>query len=182
MLNPEQVRAVMREAECLYAPQQVQAAMDRMACEIGRDFSEKNPVILCVMTGAVILTGHLLTRLSFPLEIDYIHATRYGKSTSGGQLSWLAEPATELKDRAVIIVDDILDEGVTLAEIKRYCEQAGASEVVCAVLVNKQHDRKNGLQAEYVGLEIEDRYIFGYGMDYKGYLRNVDGIYAVKDQ
>lgn len=181
MLTPDDVRKVFRDAECLYSATQVQSAMDSMASDIERDFSESNPVILSVMTGAIIVTGHLLTRLSFPLEIDYIHATRYAKGTSGGEIKWLAEPNTPLKGRAVIIVDDILDEGITLAEIKAYCEAAGASDVRCAVLVDKQHDRKQGLKADYVGLEIEDRYIFGYGMDYKGHLRNANGIYAVKD-
>lgn len=180
MLSPEETRKIFREAECLYSATQVQSAMDSMASEIERDFSEKNPIILSVMTGAIIVTGHLLTRLSFPLEIDYIHATRYRKDIIGGDITWLAEPKTSLKGRAVIIVDDILDEGITLSEIKKYCKNAGASEVACAVLVDKQHERKNGLKADYVGLEIEDRYIFGYGMDYKGHLRNAAGIYAVK--
>jgi len=181
MLSLDEVRKVFRDAECLYSGEQVQLALDSMASRIERDFSEKNPVILSVMTGAIIVAGHLLTRLSFPLEIDYIHATRYKKSVTGGDLKWLAEPVTSLDGRVVIIVDDILDEGVTLSEIKKYCEKAGASEVVCAVLVDKQHDRKMGIKADYIGLEIEDRYIFGYGMDYKGHLRNVGGIYAVKD-
>lgn len=180
MLSPEEVRKISREAECLYSTIQVQSALDSMASEIERDFSEKNPIILSVMTGAIIVVGHLLTRLSFPLEIDYIHATRYAKGTTGGKINWLAEPKTSLKDRAVIIVDDIMDEGITLSEILKYCKNAGVSEVACAVLVEKQHDRKNGLKADYVGLEIEDRYVFGYGMDYKGHLRNADGIYAVK--
>ena len=93
----------------------------------------------------------------------------------------MAKPTVDLKDRAVIVLDDILDEGLTLEEIVNYCKEAGASEVACAVLINKKHDRKKGgLEADYVGLEIEDRYIFGYGMDYKGFLRNADGIYAIK--
>lgn len=181
MLTPDEVRKIYHEAERLYSNEEVQAALDNMASEIERDFADKLPVVLPVMAGAVIITGHLMTRLSFPLEINYIHATRYANDTKGGDISWLAKPTVDLKGRAVIILDDILDEGVTMAEIVDYCKQEGAKEVACAVLINKQHDRKNGdLEADYVGLEIEDRYIFGYGMDYKGFLRNADGIYAVK--
>lgn len=181
MLSTDEVRKIYHEAEKLHSNEEVQAALDSMASDIERDFADKLPVVLPVMAGAVIITGHLMTRLSFPLEINYIHATRYANDTKGGDISWMAKPTVDLKGRAVIILDDILDEGLTLAEIVNYCKEAGASEVACAVLINKKHDRKNGeIEADYVGLEIEDRYIFGYGMDYKGFLRNADGIYAVK--
>ena len=181
MLSTDEVREIYHDAEKLYSNEEVQAALDNMASDIERDFADKLPVVLPVMAGAVIITGHLMTRLSFPLEINYIHATRYANDTKGGEISWLAKPTVDLKDRAIIILDDILDEGVTLAEIVDYCKKAGASEVACAVLIDKQHDRKKTeMRADYVGLEIEDRYIFGYGMDYKGFLRNADGIYAVK--
>lgn len=181
MLSPDEVRKIYHEADKLYSNQEVQSALDNMASDIERDFADKLPVVLPVMTGAVIVTGHLMTRLSFPLEINYIHATRYNDKTKGGDINWIAEPSVDLENRAVLIVDDILDEGITLAEIVEYCKKAGASEVASAVLIDKQHERKqDDFQADYVGLEIEDRYIFGYGMDYKGYLRNADGIYAVK--
>jgi hypoxanthine phosphoribosyltransferase len=181
MLSPDEIRKVYHEAERLYSNEEVQAALDVIASDIERDFAEKLPVILSVMTGAAIITGHLLTRLPFPLEINYIHVTRYADDVKGGEVNWLAEPSTNLNGRAVVIIDDILDEGITLAEIVDYCKKSGANEVASAVLINKNHDhKKNDLQANYVGLEIEDRYVFGYGMDYKGYLRNADGIYAVK--
>lgn len=181
MLSPDEVRKVYHEAEQLYSNEEVQTALDNISSDIERDFADKLPIVLPVMTGAVIITGHLMTRLSFPLEINYIHATRYNDDIKGGEINWVAEPSLDLKGRAVLIVDDILDEGITLAEIVNYCKQAGANEVACAVLIDKKHDRKqDNFQADYVGLEIEDRYIFGYGMDYKGYLRNADGIYAVK--
>lgn len=181
MLTPDEVRKIYHEAERLYSNEEVQSALDIMASDIERDFADKLPVVLPVMAGAIIITGHLMTRLSFPLEINYIHATRYANDTKGGDISWLAKPTIDLKGRAVIVLDDILDEGLTLEKIVEYCQSEGASEVACAVLIDKKHERKKGsLQANYVGLEIEDRYIFGYGMDYKGYLRNADGIYAVK--
>ena len=165
MLSTDEVRKIYHEAEKLHSNEEVQAALDSMASDIERDFADKLPVVLPVMAGAVIITGHLRRRA--PIQRR--------------PRSWMAKPTVDLKGRAVIILDDILDEGLTLAEIVNYCKEAGASEVACAVLINKKHDRKNGeIEADYVGREIEDRYIFGYGMDYKGFLRNADGIYAVK--
>lgn len=179
-ITAEEAQRVYNEAECLHDRTQVEAAIKRMAEEISVSLRDDNPVVLCVMSGALIPAGILLTHLDFPLEVDYVHATRYRGATSGGQINWLARPRTSLRDRTVLVVDDILDEGVTLAAILEDCAKQGARKVMCAVLVEKQHERKNGLQADFVGLEVADRYVFGFGMDYKEYLRNAPGIFAVK--
>lgn len=179
-ITAEEAQRVYNEAECLHDRTQVEAAIKRMAEEISVSLRDDNPVVLCVMSGALIPAGILLTHLDFPLEVDYVHATRYRGATSGGQINWLARPRTSLRDRTVLVVDDILDEGVTLAAILEDCAKQGALKVMCAVLVEKQHERKNGLQADFVGLEVADRYVFGFGMDYKEYLRNAPGIFAVK--
>ena len=174
------VRQVLKEADCLYTQTEVEQQLDRMAQEITARHEDTNPIFLCVMTGAMVPAGHLLTRLNFPLELDYIHATRYAGEISGGELAWETEPLISFQDRDIIVFDDILDEGITLAAIVDYCQQQGARNVYTAVLIEKSHNRKQGIRADYVGLEIVDRYVFGYGMDYHGYLRNVPGIYAVK--
>lgn len=182
-VTPEQAQAVLREADCLYTAEQVEQALDRMAAAITARLAASSPILTCVMNGGLVPTGKLATRLDFPLHMDYLHATRYRNTTSGGDLTWLARPHTDLRGRVVLVVDDILDEGVTLAAIMAYCREQGASEVYSAVLVEKRHERKHGLQdADFVGLTVEDRYVFGYGMDYKGYLRNAAGIYAVQGQ
>ena len=180
MMQAEDVKQVLKEADCLYTQVEVEQQLDRMAGEITARHENSNPIFLCVMTGAMVPAGHLLTRLNFPLELDYIHATRYAGETTGGELAWETEPLISLQDRDIIVFDDILDEGVTLAALVDYCRQQDARNVYTAVLVEKRHDRKQGIRADYVGLEIVDRYVFGYGMDYHGYLRNVPGIYAVK--
>ncbi len=179
-ITAEEAKRVSAEADCLYTSEQVQAAIDRLAVSITAAVNGNDPLILCVMTGGIILTGQLLPRLHFPLQLDYIHATRYANQTQGGQLTWIAKPRASLRGRVVIAVDDILDEGITLAEIVKACKAEGAAAVYSAVLVNKRHDRKNGFNADFVGLEVDDRYVFGFGMDYKGYLRNAKGIFAVK--
>lgn len=171
---------LLSEADCLYTAKEVGDALDNMALAITDKLYNRNPLVLCVLTGAIIPTGHLLTRLNFPLQLDYLHVTRYGDTTAGGKLDWLSEQNYSLEGRDVLIVDDILDEGVTLKAIVEHCNKAGASSVYSAVLVEKMHNRKTGIKADFVGVETEDRYLFGYGMDYKGYLRNADGIFAVK--
>ena len=179
-VSPEQVQRVYEEAECLYSQEQVEAAIDRMAGAISADLAQKNPLLLAVMSGAMIPAGILLSRLDFPLQLDYIHASRYRGDTAGGQLEWRVAPRFALEGRCVLVVDDILDEGLTLQAILQSCREQGASEVLSAVLVKKLHQRNVGIEADYVGLEVEDRYVFGYGMDYKEYLRNAPGIFAVK--
>jgi len=180
-MNYDDVVRIFESSDCLYTEQEVTRQLDNLANEITLEHSKSCPVILCVMTGGLIPLGHLLTRLQFPLELDYIHVTRYQGNIRGGELFWKVKPSVSLQDRHVIIVDDILDEGITLASIVDYCEQAGANSVSSAVLVEKMHNRKNGLKATYSALEIEDRYVFGFGMDYKGWLRNINGIYALKE-
>ena len=177
----EESKQVMQEADLLCSKQQVEAAFDKLAAEISIKLADKNPIVLCIMTGGVIPAGMLLPRLDFPLMTDYIHATRYGHKTEGGELDWIVKPHKPLKDRVVLLVDDIFDEGLTLEAILHDCKEAGATEVYSCVLVEKLRQRKSKMKVDFVGLEVEDRYLFGYGMDYKGYLRNAAGIYAVKN-
>ena len=175
------IRQVMAEADCLYDEAQVEAAIAQVAEAINGELAERNPVVFCVMNGGLIFTGKLLPKLNFPLEVSYLHATRYRSETTGGELFWKAKPELSFLGRDVLIIDDILDEGHTLAAIIDFCRHAGAAAVHTAVLIDKQHQRKArpNYKADYVGLPCEDRFIFGYGMDYKGYWRNAPGIYAV---
>jgi len=178
----EHIKQVYLEADLLYSESEVEAAIDSMAVKLTELLEDKNPVVFSIMNGGLVIGGKLLTKLNFPLEAGYMHATRYRNTTSGHELEWKVRPMIDFKDRPVVIVDDILDEGHTLAAIIDYCKEQGASEVLTAVLTDKQHDRKArpDLKADVAGLEIEDRYIFGYGMDYHGYWRNAPGIFAVK--
>lgn len=180
--NLEHIQQVMAEADTLFTEQEVEAAIDAVAEQINQRLANSNPVVFCVMNGGLIFSGKLLTKLTFPLEQSYLHASRYRNETTGGELFWKAKPEVSFMGREVLIIDDILDEGHTLAALVEFCKHAGASQVYTAVLMDKQHDRKArpDLKADFVGLYCEDRYIFGYGMDYKGYWRNAAGIYAVK--
>ncbi len=181
-ITPEEASRAMAEADLLYSAEEIAQALDVLATEITRALADKNPLVLCIMNGGVIVTGHLLTRLNFPLEQDYLHATRYRGATSGSKMiEWLHRPETSLADRHILLVDDILDEGYTLREIARWCREQGAASVNVAVLADKQHDRRvEGIACDFSALKLVDRYVFGFGMDYKEYWRNANGIYAVK--
>lgn len=178
---PEDIQEIYRKSTCLYTREQVESAVDRMAGSISGVLANANPIFLCVVVGGIVPLGNLLPRLDFPLEVDYVHATRYKGKTSGGTLEWKAKPSASLKDRTVLIVDDILDSGITLHEVVEYCKGEGAKAVYTAVLVDKQHARAKGglMKADFTGLMVGNQYVFGYGMDYKEYLRNAPGIFAV---
>jgi hypoxanthine phosphoribosyltransferase len=177
----EKIQSILNDAECLYTFAEINQALDQMAVQITKQLEDKNPLILCVMTGALITTAYLVTRLDFPLEIDYIHVTRYRGTTRGGDLHWLVEPRQRLKDRTILIIDDIMDGGLTLAAIVDYCKQSQAKAIYSAVLVSKKRTRDPSVHFEpdFVGVTTEDKYLFGFGLDYEEYLRNIPGIYAV---
>jgi hypoxanthine phosphoribosyltransferase len=181
MKSIDHIQTLADSAECIYDFNQISHALDRMAKAITAKLQYTKPLILCVMTGALIPTGHLLTRLNFPLEIDYLHVTRYRGAVRGGDLHWLVEPRQNLKDRTILIIDDIMDGGLTLAAIVDYCKQNKAKDVYTAVMVSKKRTREKGVEFEpdFIGLATEDKFLFGFGLDYEEYLRNLPGIYAV---
>jgi len=181
-VSMSEVENVWKEADCLRTAEQVDKAIEEQAAAITAQLGDANPLVLVVMRGGLMYGARLLLKLQFPLEMDYIHVTRYGRGLSGSELQWKVTPAESMENRHVLILDDILDEGLTLEAIMQACEAQGAATVTSAVLVEKRHDRKPNpdFKANHTCLEVPDRYVFGYGMDYKGYLRNADGIYAVK--
>lgn len=180
-ISPEQARLAMDRSHLIYSSAQVEAALDQMAADITNDVSDRDPIMLSVMNGGLIPLGMLLPRLAFPLRVDYLHATRYRERTFGTELQWKKHHEISLTGETVIVVDDILDEGYTLEAIAAHCRKAGAKEVLSAVLVEKDHQRGTPFKADYVGLRAPDLYLFGYGMDYKGYWRNAAGIYAISE-
>jgi len=177
----KQLQQVFDTAECLYSMTDIDAALERVAATLVEHYADLNPLLICVMNGSVITAGHLLPKLSFLLELDYIHISRYGDKTVGGELTWHHSPITSVENRDVLLIEDIYDEGVTLQHLRRYCEEAGARTVKCVTLIEKLHGNKIGTPPEFVGLTVPDRYVFGFGMDYRGYWRNAPGIYAVKE-
>ncbi len=172
---------VLSRAHLLFDAEQVDRAVDQLSVRISVALHECNPILVCVMNGGVSLMGDLLRRLHFPLEVDYVHATRYANSTSGNVVSWLAEPHLACADREVLIVDDILDEGITLEAVVRRFRAQGASAVYTAVLLDKDIGRARPIAADFAAMPCPDRYVFGRGMDYQGYWRNLRAVYALDE-
>lgn len=179
----ESYEDILKNADCLHSPEDISAALDHLAEGITHELKNTFPLILCVMTGALIPLGHLLTRLIFPLEVDYIHATRYQGQIVGGELNWIVKPRTDLKDRTILVVDDIMDGGLTLGAIIDYCKMSKAKKVYTAVMVNKIRTREAGVDFEpdFTGLTTPNRYLFGFGLDYEEKWRNLPAIYALKE-
>ncbi len=177
-----EAQQVLEKADLIYSAQQIDQAINRLAKNINNCFAGMTQavIVIPIMNGGLILSGQLITRLKFPLLVDYLHATRYRDETTGAALQWLAKPRQVLKDKIILIIDDILDEGHTLNEVQSYCTQQGAKQVYSVVLIEKDHPRpKAAIKTDFTGMHVVDRYVFGFGMDYKGYHRNLNGIYAV---
>lgn len=174
---------VHKSAAILYDEDTVERAIAMLAKRVADDCDEDFPLLLCVMNGGLYLTGQLLRHWNFPLTLDYVHATRYRLATLGKDVLWKAYPQNELKDRCVIIVDDIFDQGYTLEEVKSYCVKHGARKISSVFLIRKTHARKKAdIQPDYVGLECGDCYVYGVGMDLNGYFRNLSVIYSIPEK
>lgn len=175
-----ELERVQRTAICVADEQRVAAALDAMAAAIDDARLPEPTIMLCVMSGGMVVAAELMQRLDGNMSLDYIHASRYRQRLQGASMEWKALPTESLQGKAVIVVDDIFDEGITLGAITDYCLEQGASRVLAVVLVDKQHTRKAGhYKPDIVGLLLPDQYLFGMGMDYKGYLRNSPAIYAL---
>jgi hypoxanthine phosphoribosyltransferase len=180
MANVAEARGILNSSDILFTAQQVSDAVDRMAGEITAKLGETYPLVLSVMGGAVVFTGQLLPRLAFPLDFDYVHVSRYGDKTQGGELVWRQAPKEDVRDRVVLVLDDILDEGHTMAAIRDKVMAMGAREFYSGVFANKLIKQDKPILADFVGLDVPDRYVFGYGMDVRGAWRNLPAIHALK--
>ncbi len=187
MADPSKIEAlkqIWHQADCLADEATVQAAIAQMAQAITAALADKSPLVYVVMNGGLIFAGQLLPRLHFPLEVAYLHATRYGNATQGSEIVWRVAPTAAAAGRHVLVLDDILDEGHTLFAIMERLQADGAASVALAVLCDKAHNRKArpDWRADFTGLIIPDRFVFGFGMDYQGFWRNAPGIYALPEE
>ncbi len=178
----KQLKDICDKSICLYAKSEIETALNRMALEMHSKLADSNPIFLCVLLGGIVPLGNLLPFLNFQLEINYIHFSSYDAKNNMGELVLKAEPTIDLADRTVVVVDDILDTGTTLKAAIKYCQSHGTRKVYTAVLLDKAKTRReNGIKsADFSALAIDDRFVFGYGLDYSGYLRNLPGIYALE--
>lgn len=182
MTGRQQAERLLRDADIVCDERSVQRALDRVAGEITAKLKDEFPMVLSVMGGAVVFTGQLLPRLEFPLEFGAIEVTRYNNDIQGREITWRLAPRETVRGRTVLIVDDILDEGITLAAIiDRLQREMGAKRVYSAVFADKDLGRAKPVKADFVGCVVPNKYVFGFGMDAFGLWRNLPAIYALKD-
>jgi len=181
MPDPAQAWAFLEQSDLIASAEDVQAAIARVAIEVHARYANRYPVLLAVMGGAVVFAGQLLPRLRFPLDFDYIHATRYGDRTQGRAVDWRVTPGEQVRGRDVLVIDDILDAGQTMSAIRARLLANGAESFACAVLVEKELREAKPVQPDFVGLRVPDRFVFGCGMDARGYWRNLPEIRALRD-
>ncbi len=178
-MTKQSVHSVLEQAKQLYSLSDIEHAIDKMAKKITLQYKDKEPLLLVVMNGALMTAGYLLPRLPFPMHVDYVHLSRYGNDITAGSVVWHHKPSSVLTGRDIILIEDIVDEGVTLKILREYCLAEGANSVSCATLTEKEGVEKVGLKPEFIGLSVPNDYVFGFGMDYKNYWRNLPAIYAV---
>ena len=179
-MTPDEAWKILDSADLLCDEAQVGDAIARLSADITAKLKDRYPLVLAVMGGSIFFAGNLLPKLRFPLEFDYIHASRYGPATSGGRIVWTVEPGDNVKGRTVLVLDDILDGGETLAAIRDRVISAGAAAFYSAVLTDKDLGHAKPIVPDFVGLKLPNRYVFGCGMDVSGAWRNLPAIYAMK--
>jgi len=180
MITSQRARDILDTSEVVCTAEHAQRVVSRMARDIGAVLSDAQPLVIVVLRGAVVFAGQLLPQLAFPLEVDSIDATRYGGNTRGGDIVFRSMPMTNVTGRTVLLVDDILDEGITLKAIRDKLLAMHACKVMIAVFADKHTGNAKPLTADFVGVELPDRYVFGFGMDVHGYWRNLPAVHALK--
>jgi hypoxanthine phosphoribosyltransferase len=181
MIQPDPMK-VLEDSVLIADRQEVEAAVERIADAVNAYYRDRPIILVAVMTGAIMPAAWLASRLNMPLQMDFIHATRYAGQTEGGELDFRVPPRLNLQDHDVLIVDDIYDIGLTLQLIEKYCASRGARTVNSAVLVRKIHNRETtGELPAFIGMEVEDKYVFGCGMDVYEYWRQLDEIRALEE-
>jgi hypoxanthine phosphoribosyltransferase len=173
---------ILENSRVLFNRDEVKAAVKKMADEINEFYGDEPVIMVSVLTGAIIPAAWLATQLKMSIQMDFVHATRYRGGLYGAELEYRVPPRLDLEGKNVLIVDDIFDEGHTLAAIKGSVEKRKAGSVKMASLVRKIHDR--GLERNYcdfVGLDVPDVYVFGCGMDVYEEWRHLDEIWMLEE-
>ncbi|MBH0065145.1 MULTISPECIES: hypoxanthine-guanine phosphoribosyltransferase [Psychrobacter] len=182
-ISNQEIEKTLRNSECLISSIEVAAAYERLAAQLNLHYAGLNPIVMVVMNGGLIPAGQLLTHLTFYHRMHYIHATRYRDNEGTNELDWKYKPDVSIEGEHVLLIDDIFDEGITLKTVVEELSKEKPLSLESCVLLNKEHDRKvEGFDVDFVGINVADRYVYGCGMDFHGYLRHLPGIYAIKEE
>lgn len=179
-IGVQELQAILEQSTLLVSAAEIDEAISRLAEKISLRFAGDVPLLMCIMNGGLMLTGRLMSELSIFAQLDYMQTSRYRDGTVGGTLNWRVKPDQSIEGRSVVLIDDIFDEGHTLAGIHAHCLDSGASKVCSVVLFDKEHDHKvDHYRPDLVGMAVQDHYLFGFGMDYGGHFRHLPDVYAL---
>lgn len=162
----------------------IAGAIDSVAGQLNEDFEgcKDVPVLLCVLNGSIMFTAELMKRLKFPLELISMKVSSYSGTTSTGNVKQVMGMTGDVKDKRVIIVEDIVDTGGTIKELKRILAERGASESRVCTMLLKPDVYKGDVKLDYVAMEIPNRFIVGFGLDYNEIGRNLKDIYVLDEE
>ena len=157
---------------------EIAARVSELGDVLSRDYEDRNPLLVAVLVGSLPFLADLVRAMSIPLEVDFLGLSRFGE---GGRIRIALDTAESVAGRHVVIVEDIIDTGLTLTVLRRILEDKGAASVSTVTLVDKIRRRLVDVPLEYRGFEVGDEYLVGYGLDWKGRYRNLDSLWAVLD-
>ena len=165
----------------LYSESTILSRLDEIGWQLSQDYRGKNLTVVAIMNGSIMFMSDLLKRIIIPLQIDYWSISSYHGSKSTGNIKFRQHDIVDVKDRHVLLLDDILDSGLTLHTIKnKILAESNASSVKSCVLLSKKVKRTKDIEADYVGFEIENEFVVGYGLDYNEHYRNLPYIAVLK--
>ncbi|GAX88645.1 hypoxanthine phosphoribosyltransferase [Effusibacillus lacus] len=167
----------------LFTEEQIQNRIGELGARIAQDYADKNPLVICVLKGAVLFMSDLVKRIEVPLEMDFMAISSYGVSTkSSGVVRILKDLETGVEGRHVLIVEDIVDTGLTLSYLRDSLLRRDAASVRIVTLFNKPSGRKIEITPDYSGFEVPDEFIVGYGLDYAEKYRNLPYVGVLKPE
>ncbi len=166
----------------LFTGDEIAATVKRLAAEIRRDYHNKHPILIGILKGSFMFLADLIRLLDFPLEVEFIRLSSYGGGKSPGKIKLLQGVQSKVKDRHVLVIEDIIDTGLTTAFVLDYLKREKPSSLKLCTLTDKPARRKVPVNIDYLGLTVPNKFIVGYGIDWNERFRYLDGIYAMKDE
>lgn len=165
----------------LYSEEEIQNTIAKLADQLSAEYKDKDPLILCVLTGAVLFTVDLIEKMDIMAQMDFIDVSTYfGGTATTGELKLIHDMTKDVKGRNVLITEDIVDSGRTLQYLVNLLKKRGAKSVKTVSLLNKPEGREFDVNVEYYGFKVPNEFLVGYGLDYKGYYRNLPYVGILK--
>ena len=174
-----QITVLDKTFESYISYNQIEEAVQKIAHQMEKELADKNPLFLVILNGAFMFASDLFKNLNFPAEISFIKFSSYSGTKSTGEVKQLIGINEKLEGRVVVLIEDIVDSGISMEKILEYLKTENVSDLKIATLLFKPAAYKKNFKIDYIGLEIPNDFIVGYGLDYNGQARNFKDIYKI---